>query len=361
MITQGDDYLVHQTCAPITEVGTTDRNFYDRYFFNGYSRDGEVFFATALGLYPNRQVMDAAFSVVHRGRQYVVRASRRAGTERMESRVGPVAVSVLKPLESWRVTVDPNPWGISADLRFSARIRPLQEPRFYREVGGRVFMDYTRLTQHVAVDGRLCIDGEEVAVAADRYWGCRDRSWGIRPVGEREESEPAAPVQFYWLWSPVNFEDLCTHFDVNEDADGQRWHEVGVWAPVDAEPETAAAVDYSIDHRKGTRHARSAQVTLGLAAGDRHVIELEPLYNFYMVGLGYMHPEWGHGMFVGEDEATGESWLLREVDASVPLHLHVQGVCEAKLEGRRGIGVFEQLVLGPHRPSGFDGLFEGAA
>ena len=85
MLTGADDYPVHQTCEPIATLATTDRNFYDRYFFNGYSRDGGVFFAAALGQYPNRRVMDAAFNVVHRGRQYVVRASCRAGADRLHT------------------------------------------------------------------------------------------------------------------------------------------------------------------------------------------------------------------------------------------------------------------------------------
>ena len=40
MLTKGDDYPIHQTCEPIAQPGTSDRNFYDRYFFNGYARDG---------------------------------------------------------------------------------------------------------------------------------------------------------------------------------------------------------------------------------------------------------------------------------------------------------------------------------
>ena len=34
-LTRGDDYPIHQTSEPIAYSGT-DRNFYDRYFFNGY-------------------------------------------------------------------------------------------------------------------------------------------------------------------------------------------------------------------------------------------------------------------------------------------------------------------------------------
>ena len=43
MLTQGDDFPLHQTPEPIAYSGT-DRNFYDRYFFNGYTPDGAVFF-----------------------------------------------------------------------------------------------------------------------------------------------------------------------------------------------------------------------------------------------------------------------------------------------------------------------------
>ncbi len=357
MLTGADDYPVHQTCEPIATPATADRNFYDRYFFNGYSRDASVFFAAALGQYPNRHVMDAAFNVVHRGRQYVLRASCRASAERLRTAVGPIAVSVIEPLRCLRLVVEPNPWEISGDLVFTGRVAPLEEPRFLKHVGDRVFMDYTRLTQHVEVSGVLRVGGETITVTPDRYWGTRDRSWGIRPVGEREPDTPM-PLQFYWLWAPANFEDLCTHFDVNEDADGSRWHEMGVWAPIGGPVENAASVRYHIDWRSGTRHARRAEIVLRRASGEECLMTLAPLYNFYMVGLGYQHPQWGHGMYVGDYQVGGESWLLSDVDPAVPLHLHVQAVCEVALGHRKGIGVLEQLVLGPHQPSGFTGLFD---
>ena len=57
MLTSFDDYPIHQTAEPVAQPASGDRNVYDRYFFNGYSRDGDLFFAAALGLYPNRGVM----------------------------------------------------------------------------------------------------------------------------------------------------------------------------------------------------------------------------------------------------------------------------------------------------------------
>ncbi len=56
MLSKADDYPVHQTAEPIAYAGT-DRNFYDRYFFNGYSKSGEHFFAAAMGIYPHLNVI----------------------------------------------------------------------------------------------------------------------------------------------------------------------------------------------------------------------------------------------------------------------------------------------------------------
>lgn len=359
MITRADDYPVHQTAEPIAVAGGGDRNFYDRYFFNGYSRDGSLFLAGAMGQYPNRGVTDAAFNVVHRGRQYVVRASRRLTGERMDTRVGPIAVEVVEPLRTLRLTVAPNPHELSADLTFTARAGVIEEPRFHRAHQGRVFMDSTRLTQHVAIAGRITVAGETIELDPAHTWGSRDRSWGIRPVGEREPDAPT-PTQFFWLWSPVNFPDLCTHFDVNEEADGSRWHEAGMIAPAGGAPAAARGVDWSIDWESGTRRARRATVTLTPASGEPLRIDLKPLYNFAMIGLGYNHPVWGHGMAVGDDVVDGESFALADLDPSVPFNLHIQAVCEASCGNRRGVGVLEQLVIGPHGPSGFKDLFDMA-
>ena len=360
MITRADDFPIHQTAEPIAVAGGGQRNFYDRYFFNGYTRDGELFLAAAMGQYPNRGVADAAFNVVHRGRQYVVRASQRSGAERMQSRVGPIRVEVVEPLRTLRLIVEPNAYGLSADLTFSARTVPIEEPRFHREHDGHVFMDSTRLTQHVEISGQIVVDGETIALRADRCWGSRDRSWGIRPIGERDPDAPSIPAQFFWLWAPVNFPDLCTHFDVNEGADGTRWHQFGTVAQPGAEIETATQVGYALDLQPGTRRARRATVTLTRGDGEVLPIELTPLYDFQMVGLGYNHPTWGHGMAVGANVVDGESFALADVDRTVPLNLHIQAVCEARLGSRRGIGVLEQLILGPHHPSGLRELFDMA-
>ena len=78
MITDFDDYLLHQAALPINQSGIAKLNAYDRYWFNGHDRSGTFLFEIGLGRYPNRFVQDAHFSVSIDGVQHSFHASRRA-------------------------------------------------------------------------------------------------------------------------------------------------------------------------------------------------------------------------------------------------------------------------------------------
>jgi hypothetical protein len=121
------------------------------------------------------------------------------------------------------------------------------------------------------------------------------------------------------------------------------------------------SVAHSIVWQPGTRRAKSASLTLSGVGGARHEISLEPLLTFQMLGLGYLHPEWGHGLWKGEDALAVERWRLADCDPMDLRHIHVQQLCRARLGTRIGVGVLEQLVIGPHAPSGFKGLMDAAA
>lgn len=372
MLTRFDDYLVHQTVDPVAHPATGDRNFYDRHFFNGYDRDGELFFAAALGLYPNRRVMDASFSIVHDGVQHSIHASRLAPLDRGETRVGPLTIEVVEPLRRLRVRVAPNESGIEGEVLFHARAQPIEEPRFHRAHEGRVVMDYTRLTQFGSWEGTLQVGGRSHRLSRSRHIGCRDRSWGIRPVGERDAGAPGPAPQFFWLWAPLQFDDFCTHFDVNEDAAGGRWHAFGTVlpalapdAPTDAPlppiPAEMAGVAHHVSWIPGTRRAKSVRIVLTAVDGAVREIALEPILTFQMLGLGYLHPEWGHGLWKGEAAVAVESWRPADCAPMDPRHIHVQQLCRARMGSHVGVGVFEQLVIGPHAPSGFQGLLDPAS
>ena len=353
MITPADDYLIHQTPYTFDTVFTSDRNFYDRYFFNGYRRDGEVYFALAMGVYPNLGIFDAAFSVVHQGRQKQVRASRRLGPDRMAMQVGPIRVEVLEPLRRLRVVVEPNAHGLSGDLVFEARSLPNEEPHFKR--AGFIGMDYTRMTQHGSWSGSLAFEGVRFDLGEATWWGSRDHSWGVRNVGGRAPrgAPPQGAPQFYWNWAPLNFDDLCTLYTVSETAQGRRWHQSGViLAPYPDASERECGVSHDLRFAPGTRWIDSgSRITLTPEGGEPLEITLEPLYHFLMQGIGYGHPKWGHGVWVGEDEVGGDEYVLK--DANPMEHLHVQTLSRVRAGEREGIGIFEIIVLGAYEPYGF--------
>jgi hypothetical protein len=357
MLTKGDDYPVHQTAEPVAFAGT-DRNFYDRYFFNGYSPDGSLFFAGALGVYPHLNIMDAAFSVVTGGVQHCLFASRIMGFERMDTHVDPITVSVLEPLHRLRLDVAASASGLAAELVMTGRAAPIEEPRFTRRVGTRTLMDVTRLTQNVDWSGWVAVAGVRHEVAG--WWGTRDRSWGVRPIGviDPQPPVPMALPQFYWLWAPLNFSEWLLFWHTNDEADGSPWNRSGKLVHV-ATGQVRVLTNTRIElaFKPGTRHAASATLF-----GDGVRVELVPDGIFFMKGIGYGHPERSHGRFHGTHSVHDERLDLAAVDEATFDANHIQALVRATLtvDGTQhdGRGVLEQLVIGPHAPSGFSDLFD---
>jgi len=359
MLTKADDYPIHQRAEPIATSGT-DRNFYDRYFFNGYTPDGAIFFAAALGVYPHLNVMDAAFSVVADGKQRNLRASRLLNMERMDTKVGPISIEVVEPLKTLRLRVAENQHGMAADLTFHARALAVEEPRFTYRIGPRTVLDYTRLTQNGAYEGFIEYDGRRVALERGAVLGTRDRSWGVRPVGLSDPQGVAPPrlPQFYWLWSPLNFSDRFLLYHRNADADGTAWNTASVIGELgEARPAHIRDCSSSVVYKPRTRHAASAVIE---AAPWR--AELTTRFQFYMSGIGYGHPEWGHGIYRGDDALGFDVYDLAALDENDPRYQHIQAFVTARLTGpgfvREGAGVLEQLVVGAYAPHGLSGIFD---
>ncbi|OOK82279.1 hypothetical protein BZL30_1285 [Mycobacterium kansasii] len=73
MIGPLDEFPVHQLPQPIAWPGSSDRNFYDRSYFNAHDRTGNIFVISGIGYYPNLGVKDA-FLLIRRGiprRRYI--------------------------------------------------------------------------------------------------------------------------------------------------------------------------------------------------------------------------------------------------------------------------------------------------
>jgi len=83
------------------------------------------------------------------------------------------------------------------------------------------------------------VDRVDLAVTPDHCRGTRDRSWGVRPVGARDgqDGAPPAPPQFFWIWSPTNFEQGSFFFHTNDDgavicrSGGEEFVIADIWQP----------------------------------------------------------------------------------------------------------------------------------
>lgn len=368
MLTRADDFPVHQTPEPVAHA-MSDRNFYDRYFFSVLAPDASQYVAVAFGMYPNLDVADAHVAVVRDGAETCLHASRHLASERLDLRVGPIAIEVLEPLRRVRVTVDDTD-GIALDVTFDGRAFPIEEPRFIHRVGPKIWMDSTRLSQNVRCTGWVSVDGDRRELA-DGSVGTRDRSWGIRPVGapEPQPLPVPPPPQFFWLWSPVNLADRSLYFHTNDDAEGRPWNRRSVVCPDGAagphEMTEVAMPRMDLVLRSGTRWAESATLTVEPSGGPAIRATYRPLYPFLMRGIGYSHPTWSHGTNHGVLAVEREDVRLADADPPKPHDTHIQAICEVTVEeeGRADetvVAVLEQLFIGDYAPLGLTGILDPA-
>jgi hypothetical protein len=358
-----DDFPVHQITEPVRHVGSSDRNFYDRYYFNLHASSDELFLVLGLGQYPNLAVQDA-FAVVRRGpRHVVVRASRELG-DRMDTSVGPFRVEVLEPLHRLRVVLAPTEHPLSFDLTWTGAVPAFEEPRHYIRKHGRVLFDTIRFAQTGCWSGTLRIGAETFAVTPDRWKGTRDRSWGVRPVGE-----PEAPgirgaegqMTGMWNYSPMQFDDHAIYYILNETDAGERMlsEAVRVWADPARPPEWLGQPEHTHVLTRGTRMIERSMIAFPHAPRGGFAVEVTPLTHcFITVGTGYgMEPDWRHGMYQGPLVVQGLEYVHDEI-APLGQYGVVDHVARFAYEGRVGFGLHEHGFFGPFRKYG---MLDGSA
>ena len=361
MLTPADDYPLHQTPEPIAIVGE-NRNFYDRFFFNGYNAEGSIFFAAALGVYPHLNVMDASFCLSINGKQYNLRASKEMYNDRLDLKVGPVCVEIMKPLERTCLIIKENEYGISGTLYAKSRHKAFAEPRFTHKQNSEIFIDCTRATQNITWTGDIKFQNKLIKI--DGFMGTRDRSWGLRPIGKKKNQENTSngSPQFYWLWTPMNFPQHCVFYHKNDDSDGKTWNSCAVIHDLEnnirlEEERPKSKVQYKNTSRRVSN--------LNIELKDAN-LEFTMGKKFYMQGLGYSHPIWGHGNHHGPMKVGFDIIDLEKAEQDLAkglLHnLHIQTLANITLKISKNIyygqGVVEQLFIGPHKPSQFKGLLD---
>ena len=354
-----DEYPIHQSPLSMSRVASSDRNFYDRYYFNAHDRSGEIFLVAGFGDYPNLGVRDG-FATVRRGdRQWAVRCSDALEERSLELAVGAFRVEILQPLHRVRVVCDAASHGLAFDLTWEGSFPAILEQPHLMRTGSRPILDAQRFAQVGSWSGTLHVDGDDLAVSPDRWMGTRDRSWGIRPVGEleppgRAEAEPGEG--FWWLYVPLRFDDFALIVIIQESPDGFRTLNDATRVFADGRVEQLGWPRVEIDYRHGSRHPERARLHLTTPSGEPLLVVVETLgFVALHIGAGYGgDPEWTHGQWRGRGWTDSSTYDLTDPDlvARIPWGV-TDHVARATCNGRQGGGLFEHASIGRHDPTGF--------
>ena len=365
-----DEFPVHQIPQPIAWPGSSDRNFYDRSYLNAHDRTGNIFLITGIGYYPNLGVKDAFVLVSRRGADKrlfgdthtAVHLSDGIDNDRLNQHVGGYRLEVNEPLHKLRVILDETD-GMAVDLTWEGLFDVVQEQPHVLRTGNRVTLNAQRFAQLGTWSGHIAIDGEEIAVDPSTWIGSRDRSWGIRPIGEAEPAGRPADPPFegmWWLYVPIAFDDFAIVLIIQEEPSGFRSLNdcTRIWR--DGRIEQLGWPRVKIHYTSGTRIPHGATITTETADGTPLIFEVEsklpvPIH----IGGGYGgDADWLHGVWKGDkfterltydmtDPAVSGRAMFGVID-------HV-GRATCQIDGRslEGWGLFEHGALGRHDPSGF--------
>lgn len=373
MIGPADDFLVHQTHEPLRFAATSDRRFYDRYFFTGHRCSDELFFMIGIGAYPNLGVIDAFGSVAIGTSQSTTRGSRELGPDRLNtSAIGPFHVEVIEGLRRLRVRCEQRKdQSVHFDLEWNAAVPAFEEPPILQRVMGRVIEQATRLIQTGTWRGYICCDGHRIELDPASAWGARDRSWGVRSIGMEREPKGIQQAKgagksrtSLWIWSPMQFSDHTIHFSIAEYANGKReietvrrmgaWPPDGSLAPIE---EMLEGAQHDLRFDPVSREMlEGSSVSFLEPDGRRRHVRLTPLRRAYLrAGTGYGGPDsWRHGKYMGEGWSDSVRYDLTDeaLTAQIgPTHV----LCRMEMDdGRIGYGTFETQVYGAYPRYGFN-------
>lgn len=313
MLTHLDDSPWHQLPTTFDHVGTSDPRFFDRLWFAAADPGGAGVLQFTMGVYQNMNVVDGGFVFIRDGVQHNVRASRQLRPD-YQTTSGPLSIDVLQPLERVRLRVEPNDSGIAADLEWRAT-DPAQEerPHFLRS-RGRVLEDYSRYDQIGECEGWVSVDG--VRYRVERWWSCRDHSWGVRervgiaePVTGPENPHSGGLFAFLFYGTAA----VAGHVQVTGNEAGLQHVTAEV---IDRASGVSVAgervgIDAEFVDEGRPRRMRNARFDVRLADGSAVAIEARAQGpSVAMTGLGYggYHDGLGLGVWRGAAHLESDRW-----------------------------------------------------
>ena len=311
MLTALDDTLWHQLPTTFDHVWTSDPRFFDRYWFAIYSGDGRVAIQITMGAYRNMNVLDAGAVMVVDGKQYNLRVSRSLDGS-VETVCGPVRIRPIEPLKSFDIIIEPGKGTLHGRIRWDCVEPAREEHPHYTRLQSRTVEDYRRFDQIGQASGHLEIDGKRIEI--DKWWSCRDHSWGVRrgmgipePVtGPKVTLAEKGHVMSFLFFSTTSMSGTLLFQRRGDDVP----YTTGVVTMRDTgESFHVADIALDVELHEGTRRFRRASVVAVFDGGKRLELALEAQgAAIAMQGLGYSGGySDGRGLGAWRGEACQES------------------------------------------------------
>jgi len=318
-----DDTLWHQLPTTFDHVGTSDPRFFDRYWFAATDPSGAGTLQFTLGAYQNMNVMDGGFVAIRSGQQHNLRVSR-ALRPRYETACGPLRVEVARPLEQFRLFVEPGEHGIEAELEWSATLPAQEEAARFTRSRGRIVEESRRFDQIGECKGWLSLAGGE-RIELDRWWATRDHSWGVRermgieePVTGPDAARSAGSLFAFLFFSTdslgghvqlAQFSGRPDYFttEITRRGSGANSSE----PPIELHLKSRASIDITFHDDASPRRFRTARFDTVHPDGSEVEIQataLGPAIDMQGLGYGGYDDQRGLGVYRGEEFLEHDIW-----------------------------------------------------
>ena len=314
MLTPLDDSLWHQLPTTFDHVWTSDPRWFDRYWFALYAHDGRVAIQVTMGAYRNMNVLDGGAAVVVDGRQYNLRVSRSLDRS-VETVCGPLRIRAVEPLQSFDIAIAPGEHALRGEIRWECVEPAHEEHPHYTRLQARTVEDYRRFDQIGVASGWIEVEGRRVAM--DRWWSCRDHSWGVRrgmgvpePVtGPKLTLAEKGHVMSFLFFSTDTMSGSLLFSGRGDDAP----YTTGVVTDrATQQTHRAVKIELEVDLHDGTRRFRRAGLVVALAGGGHLRLAVQAHgSSIAMQGLGYSggyNDGKGLGAWRGEGHLESDVW-----------------------------------------------------
>ncbi|MBE9500980.1 MAG: hypothetical protein IMY87_00930, partial [Chloroflexi bacterium] len=295
LVTEWDDYLIHQIADTIEVVERGDPHFMDRFFFGCHDAEGTLHLMAGLGTYPSVNIMDGFVCVRHKDVQRNIRISRHLQSDRANTQIGPLSFKVLEPLKRWGIYLGDNDYGIGCSLEFEGRIAPYLFPKIVgADPESGALVHYNQPGRYT---GSITFEGQQFN--ADGFLGPRDRSWGIRRPGG------FAALEIYF-WLQAQFSSSYLTLTYAEMLDGAIRLAIGGILSDDGTAVPFVEASHRIEFVPGFRSYNKVEMLLKDANGKEWRVIAKPISpESYMSGCGY---DDRHGLDRGPFHVEGERW-----------------------------------------------------